>query len=253
VPTFSSPDGLELAYDVRGDGPPVVLHHGFAADAEGNWVRPGIVDALVASGRRVVALDARGHGRSAKPHDPDAYRGPVMADDVSALLDHLGLGEVDVVGYSMGGLVTSLLLAGEPRVRSAVLGGVGSRLILRSGPPMPAGAIAAALEAEDPSTVTGAVPKAFRAFADSTGADRLALAAIQRAGLPPRPDLSGVRVPVLVITGDRDVLVGDPAELAAAIPGARSVVVSGDHLSAVYDPRFAAEVVGFLDEVRASA
>lgn len=253
MPTFAASDGLELAYDVTGEGPPVVLHHGFAADAAGNWVAPGIVDALVRSGSRVIALDARGHGRSAKPHEPDAYRGPVMARDVSALLDHLGIGAVDVVGYSMGGLVTSLLLADEPRVRSAVLGGVGARLVLRTGSPFPAGAIAAALEADDPSTVTGAVPRAFRAFADSTGADRLALAAIQRAGLAPAPDLSSVQVPVLVIAGDRDDLVGDPADLAAAIPGARSVTVSGDHLSAVYDPRFAAAVVSFLDEVRASA
>jgi pimeloyl-ACP methyl ester carboxylesterase len=253
MPTFTAPDGLELSYDVEGEGPPVLLHHGFAADTDANWLRPGIMAALVASGRRVVAVDARGHGRSAKPHDPEAYRGPVMARDVSALLDHLGIDEVDVVGYSMGGLVTSLLLADEPRVRSAVLGGVGARLILRTGPAMPAGAIAAALEAADPSTISGAVPRAFRAFADSTGADRLALAAIQRAGLAPAPDLSKVRVPVLVIVGDRDELVGNPAELAAAIPGARSVVVSGDHLSAVYDPRFVAEVVAFLDEVRASA
>ena len=253
MPTFAAPDGLELAYDVAGDGTPVVLHHGFAADAGGNWVAPGIVDALVASGRRVVTLDARGHGRSGKPHDPDAYRGPVMARDVSALLDHLAIGAVDVVGYSMGGLVTSLLLVDEPRVRSAVLGGVGARLILRTGTPFPAAAIAAALEAADPSSIRGAVPRAFRAFADSTGADRLALAAIQRAGLAPAPDLSSVRVPVLVIAGDRDDLVGDPAALAAAIPGARSMTVSGDHLSAVYDPRFAAEVVAFLDEIRASA
>ena len=92
-----------------------------------------------------------------------------------------------------------------------------------------------------------------RAFADSTGADRLALAAIQRAGLPPAPDLTQVRVPVLVIVGRQDVLVGNPSKLAAAIPGARAVVVSGDHLSAVYDPRFTAEVIAFLDEVRASA
>jgi pimeloyl-ACP methyl ester carboxylesterase len=251
--TFPAPDGLELTYDVEGEGPAVLLHHGFAADVDANWVRPGIVAALVATGRRVVAIDARGHGRSAKPHEPDAYRGPVMARDVSALLDHLGIEEVDVVGYSMGGLVTSLLLADEPRLRSAVLGGVGARLILRTGPPMPAAEIAAALEAEDPSTITSPVPRAFRAFADSTGADRFALAAIQRAGLPPAPDLSEVRVPVLVIAGDRDDLVGNPSVLAAAIPGARSVVVSGDHLSAVYDPRFAAEVVAFLEEVRASA
>jgi pimeloyl-ACP methyl ester carboxylesterase len=86
VPTLPAPDGLQPAEDVAGEGPPVVLHHGFAADADANWVRPGIVDALVASGRTVVALDARGHGRSAQPHDLHAY---VVTAEVVAFLEEV--------------------------------------------------------------------------------------------------------------------------------------------------------------------
>ena len=250
--SFLSHDGTEIAYDVVGSGPPVLLHHGFAADARANWVQPGIVDAISASGRRVITLDARGHGRSGKPHDPSAYDGLAMVHDVQRLLDHLSLDSIDMIGYSMGSLVTASLLVNEPRVRSGVLGGVGARLLLPSASgraPMPFEAIAEALEVDDPAMAKGAAARAFRAFADSTGADRLALAAIQRSRRAPLPDLPAVKVPVLVIAGDADDLIGDPSKLAAAIPDARVEVVSGDHLTAVFDPRFAQALVTFLDAV----
>ncbi len=252
---FASHDGTEIAYDVVGSGAPVLLHHGFAADARANWEQPRIVDAIRSSGRRVITMDARGHGHSGKPHDPAAYDGLTMVRDVQGLLDHLRLDSIDVIGYSMGALVTASLLVEEPRLRSAVLGGVGARLLVRSetgAEPMPFEAIAAALEVDDPAQARGAVARAFRAFADSTGADRLALAAIQRSRGAPLPDLGALTVPVLVIAGDADDRVGDPAELAEAIPGARTSVVSGDHLTAVFDPRFARELVSFLDSVAAA-
>ena len=126
--TFRSFDGLEIAYLDAGHGPAVILSHGFAADHRINWVVPGVVDALVAAGRRVVAPDARGHGRSAKPHDPEAYAGDAMGRDIQALLDHLGLTQVDVVGYSMGSLVSARLVPLEPRAHSLILGGVGGRM-----------------------------------------------------------------------------------------------------------------------------
>jgi pimeloyl-ACP methyl ester carboxylesterase len=123
--TFASFDDLELSYLDAGEGAPVVLLHGFAADHFSNWVATGVVDRLIGARRRVIAPDARGHGASAKPHDPDAYANDAMVRDVRSLFDHLSLHRVDVVGYSMGSIVAGRLAPREPRVRSLVLGGVG--------------------------------------------------------------------------------------------------------------------------------
>jgi pimeloyl-ACP methyl ester carboxylesterase len=251
VSTFSSFDGTTLAYETSGspgERPPVILLHGFAADSNANWVLPGVVGALVGAGRYVVAPDARGHGRSQKPHDPEAYAGDAMVRDARSLIDHLGADQVDVCGYSMGALTTYALAASEPRVRSAVLGGMGAQLGSRSMAER-APRIADALLADDPDTITNPVAKAFRAFADSTGADRRALAAIQRSARAPMADGTAITVPTMVIVGDADTLVGSPQELASRIPRATVEVVSGDHLTAVFDPRFATAIVAFFDRV----
>ena len=243
---FTTFDGKRLAYLDSGTGSPVVLLHGFASDHRGNWVAPGVVAALVAAGHRVVALDARGHGHSEKPHDPAAYGEDAMVRDVQSLLDHLDLSAVTVVGYSMGSLVALRLTPRDSRVRAVVLGGVGAHLGDEHRP-RNRDAIADALETDDPTTVTDAAARAFRAFADSTHADRLALAAIQRAPLGDGAELSKIAVPAMVLTGDADTLVGRPEGLAAKIPGATATVVSGDHLTAVMDPAFTAAIVAFAD------
>ena len=249
--TFDSFDGTTLAYETSGSPgarPPVVLLHGFAADSKANWVHPGVVEALVGAGRLVVTLDARGHGRSEKPHDPAAYADGAMVRDARSLIDHLGAEQVDVCGYSMGSLTTYALVASEPRARAAVLGGMGAQL--GSGAMAErAPRIAEALLADDPTTIADPVAKAFRSFADATGADRLALAAIQRAPRALMADGSAITVPTMVIVGDADTLVGSPQGLASRIPGATVEMVSGDHLTAVFDPRFASSIVAFLDQV----
>ena len=247
---FRTHDGIELAYDETGDpdGPAVILLHGFAADTKANWEAPGIVTVLAESGYRVLGFDARGHGQSDKPHDPASYGKDSMVRDVSAFMDHLSLDAPAVAGYSMGSITTARLLAVEPRARLGILGGVGHRM-LRGRPVQDTAALAAALEADDPSSVTDPTARGFRIFADSTGADRLALAAMQRAAIHSDPlDVSSITVPVLVVTGDADELVGDPVRLAEAIPDGRAVVVSGDHLGAVIDPALAQAMVAFLDE-----
>jgi pimeloyl-ACP methyl ester carboxylesterase len=243
---FASFDGIGIAYITAGpnDGPDVLLLHGFAADHRLNWVAPGVVDALVAAGHHVIALDARGHGESDKPHDPSAYQADAMSRDAQALLDHLGVESVDVVGYSMGSAVSSRLVPMEPRTRRLVLGGVGEGLAKGR---LPRSGVADALVADDPSTISDPTGRAFRRFAERTGADRQALAAIQkgrvvRDGVP----IGDIRVPTLVLVGRDDVLVGAPEPLAAAIPGARVQIVEGDHLSAVADPAFSKAIVDFL-------
>jgi pimeloyl-ACP methyl ester carboxylesterase len=247
VEHFSSFDGTQIAYTTGGAGPGVLLLHGFGADHIVNWVRPGIVDALVASGRRVIAYDARGHGKSGKPHDPAAYENDAMVRDARCLLDHIGADAVDVVGYSMGAIVSSRLAAIEPRVRSLVLGGIGGR-VGRAADEDRRARIAAALEARAGERRSDdAEARAFRHFTERGGNDLGALAAIQRATSNGRTGvLKSIAVPTLVVAGADDGLAGSPQELAARIEGAIAQVVPGNHLSAVGRAEFTAAIVDFL-------
>jgi pimeloyl-ACP methyl ester carboxylesterase len=247
VDRFTSFDGTTIAYDRwAGERGPVLLHHGFAANAAVNWIAPGIVDRLTGAGFEVVALDARAHGRSDKPRDPARYGDDAMAHDVRSLLDHLGWGEVDLVGYSMGSIVSLTVAVEEPRVRSLVLGGVGEGA-LGTLSVLPSDVVDAL---EDESAGDRApLARAFRAFADSTGADRHALAALVRGRLRRVLPVDRVTAPTLVVVGVDDVLARHPERLAEAIAGARLVQVPGDHLSAVFQPELAGAIVGFLEEV----
>ncbi len=250
--TFLSSDGLVLGYYRWGTshaGLPVLLQHGFASTAHANWFATGIVGALLAAGRPVLALDARGHGASARPHDWNYYGEARMARDLAELLDHLGLPQVDAVGYSMGAVVALLLTLRDARVRRLVLAGVGEGLLECGGLDtrvVDGSAIIRALLAEDPRQIEHPGAAAFRAYADRSGADHRALAA-QAAALHQQPlDLASLRLPCLVIAGAADPLARHPERVAAAIAGAQLCVVDGDHLAAVTEPALAAALVGFL-------
>src|SRR5262250_160603 len=211
---------VELAYLDEGDGDPIVLVHGFASNKEVNWVQPGWVATLTRAGRRAIAFDNRGHGASTKLYDPVLYHTGLMADDIRALLDHLGLARADVMGYSMGARNTAFLArAHGERVRSAILGGLGIHLVEEGGLP---GSIAAALEAPSVEDMTDPQGRMFRAFADQTRSDRLALAACirgSRQSLSPS-DVAQIAVPMLIAVGTKDKIAGSPHELAALLPGA---------------------------------
>jgi non-heme chloroperoxidase len=245
VPSFRSFDDTKLSYDSEGSGPIVVLLHGYAMDVFSNWVRPGIVDRLKRTGFRVVALDQRGHGMSDKPHDPDAYGDRAMEKDVVALLDDLAADRVAMVGYSMGAMNTlRLLIAGEPRIAVAVLGGVGSGSIATR---MRDEAFADAMETEDRASVTNPIFKSFRDYAETIRADRKALAALQRREVEEWGDPGVVDVPVLVLAAEGDPLIGDPAELAARMPKGEVAVVGGTHLNVVNNPQFHDAMLSFLE------
>jgi pimeloyl-ACP methyl ester carboxylesterase len=248
---LTSFDGTRIGYMVRGDGPTVLLLHGFGADHVLNWANSGVIDALVAGSRRVIATDARGHGASGKPHDAEAYSGNAMVRDAQAVLDHLGVEQVDVVGYSMGSMVAARLVPDEPRTRSLVLGGVGATVTPpRSGGRAPE-AIAAALLADDSALIENVTGRAFREFADATGADRQALAALSRSSsLQYSVQFDAITVPTLVIAGTDDTLIRSPDALAERLPSARLQMVKGDHLGAPYDPAFARAIVDFLEEAQ---
>lgn len=253
---FIADDGVEIVYGEWGtpsDEPPVLLHHGFIADADINWVLPGVVAALVEAGRRVVAPDARGHGRSGKPHESACYGEARMARDLRMLVDIVGATEdvdgFDLVGYSMGAIVSLITATDEPRLRRLVIGGVGAGVVELGGVDtrvLDNAKLVPALLADDPATITDAESSGFRAFADMIGGDRRALAAQAQVVHAEPIALDRISVPTLVLAGDTDPLATRPEVLAGAIPGARLEIVRGDHTGALGDPRFVASLVEFL-------
>jgi pimeloyl-ACP methyl ester carboxylesterase len=242
-------DGVEIAYIDEGEGEPVLLIHGFASNVVTNWIDPGWVRMLVQSGRRVIAYDNRGHGRSEKLYDPEVYGAASMAEDARRLLDHLAITQVDVMGYSMGARIGAfLVLAHQARVRSVVLGGLGINMVkgtVGSGP------IAKALEAPRIEDVVNDTARSFRAFAEQTKSDLKALAACIRGPrekiTPER--LATIAVPTLVAVGSDDVIAGSGAELASLIPGAQFFDIPGhDHMRAVGNATFKQGVLDFLTQ-----
>jgi pimeloyl-ACP methyl ester carboxylesterase len=205
------------------------------------------VTTLTRAGRRVIALDNRGHGQSTKLYDPASYHTARMADDVAALMDHLNIERADVMGYSMGARITAYLALNHfARVRSAILGGLGIHLIEGVGLPM---SIAEALEAPSLADVADPMGRMFRAFADQTKSDRKALAACIRGSRQTltRDEVAAIGVPVLVAVGTKDPVAGSASELAAVIPGARALdIPDRDHMLAVGDKAYKAGVLDFL-------
>jgi pimeloyl-ACP methyl ester carboxylesterase len=244
--SFSN-NGVEIAYLDEGEGAPIVLVHGFASTKEVNWVNPGWVSTLTRAGHRVIALDNRGHGASAKLYEPAAYHSAVMADDVRALLDHLDIERADVMGYSMGARISAFLALAHPeRVRSVILGGLGSRLVDGVGLPE---SIAEALEAPSLADVHDVQGRTFRAFADQTKSDRRALAACIRGSRQTvsREDCTKLTMPVLVAVGTKDDVAGSAQELAALLPDGRALDIPGrDHMLAVGDRVYKQGVLDFL-------
>ena len=215
---------VEIAYLDEGAGDPIVLIHGFASNKETNWVHPGWVTTLTRAGRRVIALDNRGHGASTKLYDPAAYRSEQMAGDVVALLDHLGIATADVMGYSMGARIAAYCAVLHPgRVRSVVLGGLGIHLVEGVGLPE---SIAYALEAASLDEVVDPTGRVFRQFADQTRSDLKALAACIRGSrqVLTREEVARIAVPVLIAVGTHDRVAGSAQALAALIPGARDLL-----------------------------
>jgi len=240
-------DDVEIAFLDKGEGPPVVLVHGFASNKEVNWAYTGWVTELASAGRRVIALDNRGHGESTKLYDPSAYHSATMAEDVRALLDHLQLPHADVVGYSLGARIAAFLALAHPaRIRSAVLGGLGMGLVDGIGDPE---RIARALEAPTLADISDPSGHMYRAFAEKNHSDLRALAACIRGVRQTisREDVGRIAVPLLVAVGANDTIAGSPEALAALISGAQAFTIPGrDHMLAVGDRRFKAAVLNFL-------
>ena len=246
MPSFHN-GAVEIAYLDEGEGDPIVLVHGFASSKNVNWVYPAWVSELKKNGRRVIALDLRGHGESSKLYEPAQYSIEIMADETLKLMDHLKIDRADMMGYSMGGRITAYLGQTRPqRLRAAILGGIGIGLIKGGGP---GENVAEALEAPSLDDVTDPVGRTFRAFADQTRSDRRALAACLRGSrrLMTEAEAAGIAVPVLIAVGTADPIAGSAEALGKIIPGSQVLdIPNRDHMRAVGDKVYKAGVLEFL-------
>jgi pimeloyl-ACP methyl ester carboxylesterase len=299
INSFASFDGTRIAYSDEGEGPAVVLLHGFGVDGLDNFGpferllpklertnallrerlgaappvpsppaegRPGLAAQLREAGARVIVPDMRGFGASDKPQDTTAYADSAMARDVIALVRHLGLDAVDVLGFSMGSVTAANLLAlGAPQVRSAVLAGVAQYILegevvdLPENYPVPDGltrpftmrahaeALANLLEPTGTDSEKPTSPSAI--LVRSTGGDPEVLAAVVRGAVAeqvPVDPLRRVKVPVLVLNGKADLANQAVARLVEVIPNARSAACDGDHHTAPWYTSFQEAVVNFF-------
>lgn len=233
MPFFDN-DGVRLHYIVSGpeDGPATVFVNGYCSNYEINWVGSRWIEMFTTAGRRTIGLEPRGHGRSDKPHSPEAY-GPQMVDDVVRLLDHLELEVADYVGYSMGAQIgLRMVIGNRDRIRRAVLCGIGAAVLETWGH---GGAIARRMRGDDSETSPAA--RMFYEFAIRVpGNDLEALACCITGRTEPvtRQDLASIQTSILIAAGGADPIARDPQRLAELIPGAELFIVPGrDHTTAV--------------------
>jgi pimeloyl-ACP methyl ester carboxylesterase len=249
---FSS-QGVRIAYldappPAGGTGRPVLLIHGFASNHAVNWVFPQWFKTLNAAGRRVIAFDNRGHGRSDRLYQPEDYDLSLMAADARNLLDHLGIETADIMGYSLGARIATVFALTYPeRAKALVFGGLGGKLLETPGL---GEVIAQALEAPSLADVHDSLGKTFRAFAEATKSDLRALAACARGARRQfsGADLAAIAAPVLVAVGTKDDVAGDPRALAAHLPAGKALAIpERDHNRSVGDVVFKKAAVGFLE------
>ncbi len=218
--------------------PPVLLLHGFGASYERNWEHTGWASLLASEGFRTIGPDLRGHGASGQPYQDDAYLPGVLVADLVLLLDELGVGRVDIVGYSMGArLAWEFSLIRPERVRRVVMGGFGPR------DPF------ADIDLSAPLSDDGPFGTLFRTAAELPGNDVGALAACARgqAARPFTADPAPRGTPLLFVAGENDELADGVERLARDTGGADVLRLERrDHRTAVAASAFKKAVVGFL-------
>jgi len=235
VSYFPGPDGVQLAYREVGEGRPLVLLQGMLGDGT-LWLNQART--FASHGYRVILPDFRGHGQSAKPHDAAAYPPDILADDAFALLEHLGLDDYDLGGYSLGARIAVRMLVRGATPRRAVVAGQGLREVLGIGGG--AGARLRRLIADSSD------PRAEQ-WLQSSGEDPVALLhVLDSIVATPVEPLSYIQVPTLLVMGAEDERLPSASELVAVLPQATLVVVPGSHSTAIAAPELVTAVIEFL-------
>ncbi|HEX3388093.1 MAG TPA: alpha/beta fold hydrolase [Streptosporangiaceae bacterium] len=245
---FRGRDGVQLAYRELGEGRPVVLIHGYLGNAM-TMVQAGIATKLAGQGYRVILPDLRGHGDSAKPHDPAAYPPDVLADDGLALIEHLGLTDYDLGGYSLGGRTVIRMLARGAAPGRAIVGGQGLEAITHT---VGRGGRVRHILTHFGTFEPGSQEQAMEDRITVSGGDPVALVhVLDTFTNTPLVELARITVPTLVATGAEDGHNDTAEALASALGNGRYVMVPGDHGTAIATPQFETAITDFLQRGRA--
>ena len=242
---FAAPDGVELAWHEMGEGKAVLLLHGLFSDAQTNWIRFGHAAEIAERGFRVIMPDLRAHGESAKPHDASAYPPDILADDGLALIAHLGLGDYDLGGYSLGSRTSLRMVVRGATPRRLILSGVGLEGMLSLD--RRADHFRKVLQGLG-THARGSPEWLAEAFLKTTGGDPEALLLLLDSFVGIEAEmLRSIKMPTLVLTGAEDRDNGSPEALAGRLPDAEFVEVPGNHMSAVTKPELGRAIADFLD------
>ena len=237
-------DGVALAVHELGEGRPVILLHGFMSSARGNWFSPRLAQALAAAGRRVIAPDARGHGESEAPTGLDSWPADVMADDLLALVDRLGLTDYDLAGYSMGARTAVRGCARGLKPQRLITGGMGAEGIMSAGPraDMFEDAIRHGAQARN-----APMGRAIDNLLASQGLERDAMLGVLASfHATTEAEIRAITSPALVILGLDDHDNGSAETLADWLPHGQCLRTPGDHGTTVSTPEFREAMTAFL-------
>ncbi|HWD87832.1 MAG TPA: alpha/beta hydrolase [Mucilaginibacter sp.] len=238
---YTSFDGVRIYYEVKGEGYPVVLIHGFTGTSQG-WKRGRLYGDLLKAGYKVIIMDLPGNGRSDKPHTDQGYANNAEAKDVMGLLTALNIANYDVVGYSRGSIIASSLMVMDRRVNRTVLGGMGDAY---TNPEWPRRIhFYKALMGDTSFHEADALIKRV----EKEHLDRISFALQQKWQPSTSPQqLSKVKKPVLIVRGTED-KEEDNSETALQqmIPASELVHVPGDHGAASLNQQFSDAVMSFI-------
>jgi pimeloyl-ACP methyl ester carboxylesterase len=236
---FASFDGTRIAYQVKGEGEPVLLVHGFIVNGE-SWKRTALYSDLLEAGYKVIILDQRGNGKSDKPNNDDAYANDAEAKDIMRLMKKIGIRKYNVVGYSRGSIITARLLVLDKNVKRAALGGIGTGF---TDPEWPRRKMFYRALMGDSVPELQAMVKNVQA----SGLDQKALALMQKyQPSTSREQLAAVEQPVIVLCGKDDADLQEAKELSALFKKGSFGSMPGDHGAAVRTKEFSQQVIAFL-------
>ena len=239
---FATSDGVKIHYEVEGRGEPLALYHGLTGSGE-RWRDTGYTRGLGDS-HRLILVDARGHGKSDKPHDQEAYGRRRQAADVLAVLDDLGVDATRFWGHSMGGDVALTLGRHHPdRVCALVVTGY-SPFAAEGEEAAEMVAWANDLQYGMEGFVSGferrhgRLPEDARArwlANDSAALTACVASMIAEANGSQVADLPAIETPVMMLAGTKEPFVEQAREAAHLLPHGRFILLEGlDHVQTFF-------------------